>query len=59
MTVGFRTKVFAASLGVAAAALALATAITAWELLFDRLGPRWVVWSAAAALARCYGTARR
>jgi two-component system phosphate regulon sensor histidine kinase PhoR len=32
VTVGFRTKVFAASLGVAAAALALATAITAWEL---------------------------
>lgn len=32
MTVGFRTKVFAAALGVAAAALAAATAITAWEL---------------------------
>ncbi len=32
MTVGFRGKVFAAALGVAAAALALATAITAWEL---------------------------
>ena len=32
MTVGFRGKVFAAALGVAAAALALATAIIAWEL---------------------------
>jgi two-component system, OmpR family, phosphate regulon sensor histidine kinase PhoR len=32
VTVGFRGKVFAAALGVAAAALALATAITAWEL---------------------------
>jgi len=32
VTVGFRGKVFAAALGVAAAALALATAITTWEL---------------------------
>ena len=32
MNVGFRAKVFAASLGVAAAALALATGIIAWEL---------------------------
>ncbi|MSO83277.1 MAG: HAMP domain-containing histidine kinase [Acidobacteria bacterium] len=32
MNLGFRTKVFAASLGVAAAALALATVIIAWEL---------------------------
>ena len=32
MTVGFRTKVFAAALGVAAAALAVATVIIAWEL---------------------------
>ena len=32
MNIGFRPKVFAASLGVAAAALALVTGINAWEL---------------------------
>ncbi|MBI2186638.1 MAG: PAS domain-containing protein [Acidobacteria bacterium] len=32
MAVGFRTRIFAASLAVAAAALALATVIIAWEL---------------------------
>ena len=50
MTVGFRGKVFAAALGVAAAALALATAITAWELRGEeRIGHR----AAAARPGAC------
>ena len=38
MTVTFRTKLFAVALGVAAAALAMATLIIAWELRRDERG---------------------
>ena len=54
MNVGFRTKVFAASLGVAAAALAIATAIIAWDLRSDpgllrRVGANLLIALALAA----------
>jgi two-component system phosphate regulon sensor histidine kinase PhoR len=54
VNLGFRTKVFAASLGVAAAALAIATAIIAWDLRSDpellrRVGANLLISFALAA----------
>ena len=54
MNVGFRTKAFAASLGVVAAALALATALIAWDLrgdpdLLRRVGANLLIAFALAA----------
>jgi two-component system, OmpR family, phosphate regulon sensor histidine kinase PhoR len=54
VNVGFRTKVFAASLGVAAAALVIATTIIAWDLRSDpellrRVGANLLIAFALAA----------